>query len=167
MSILLPEPEKILVKRFFEFGIYISCSLIFFLHLGFWSRMFSRSTADDDRSPGGKGYGLAGAGEKMTVNDFHLLKIVGKGAFGKANEMKSLQEEDVIIIAVVLLTGDAGEEEKSSGRRQNLRHESKKDICPSFGFWLVALFFMILLCWMLTVGTEKELSHRERSGRAY
>ena len=46
--------------------------------------MFSRSTADEDRSPGGKGYGAVGAGERMTVNDFHLLKIVGKGAFGKA-----------------------------------------------------------------------------------
>lgn len=76
--------------------------------------MFSRSPADDDRSPGGKGYGPVGAGEKMTVNDFHLLKIVGKGAFGKAMfnigsfiyQLKSSQEDDVIID--VPLTGDAG-----------------------------------------------------------
>ena len=35
-------------------------------------------------SPSRKGFvSLSGAGEKMSVNDFHLLKIVGKGAFGK------------------------------------------------------------------------------------
>ena len=53
-------------------------------HLGFWSRIFTRSTAGDDMSPSKKGFAsLSGAGEKISVNDFHLLKIVGKGAFGK------------------------------------------------------------------------------------
>ena len=84
MSILLPEPERILVIVFFLNCIYYINSFSYISQLGFWSRMFSRSPADDDRSPGGKGYGPVGAGEKMTVNDFHLLKIVGKGAFGKA-----------------------------------------------------------------------------------
>ena len=47
--------------------------------VGFFSRLFG----DKAKGTSGKTAGKEEVEEKLTVNDFDLLKIVGKGAFGK------------------------------------------------------------------------------------
>jgi len=72
---------------------------------GFLSKLFfGEKTAAAGSSASGKNSGKDEGEEKLTVNDFDLLKIVGKGAFGKVMlvRKKSSQDEGKIYAMKVL-----------------------------------------------------------------